>query len=116
MERLAALLREGAARGEETILLCDNEGQAERLEELLGGRRGERLPAGAVVAVGSLEHGFVLPRATPPLRLLTDHEIFRRSRRLRRSRRFRGSDSLESLSQLSPGDYVVHLDHGVGQF
>ena len=36
MKRLAAVLREGAARGERTLLLCDNEGQAERLEELLG--------------------------------------------------------------------------------
>ncbi|HSM06294.1 MAG TPA: transcription-repair coupling factor [Longimicrobiales bacterium] len=116
METLQALLREGAARGERTLLLCDNEGQADRLEELLGGPRRDRLPEGATVAIGSLEHGFVLPRATPPLRLLTDHEIFRRSRRIRRTRRFRGSVSLESLSQLTPGDYVVHLDHGVGQF
>jgi transcription-repair coupling factor (superfamily II helicase) len=35
---------------------------------------------------------------------------------LRRQRRFRGAVALESLSQLKPGDYVVHLDHGVGQF
>ncbi|HSG47427.1 MAG TPA: transcription-repair coupling factor [Longimicrobiales bacterium] len=117
MKLLAALLREGAARGERTLLLCDNEGQADRLEELLAeGRRKESLPPGSAVAVGSLEHGFVLPRATPPLRVFTDHEIFRRSRRLRRSRRFRGAVSLESLAQLTPGDYVVHLDHGIGKF
>ncbi len=115
MKLLAQLLREGAARGEETLVLCDNDGQVERLEEILGGAR-ESLPSGTQVAVGSVEQGFVLPRATPPLRVLTDHEIFRRSRRLRRTRRFRGSVSLESLSQLSPGDYVVHMDHGVGQF
>jgi transcription-repair coupling factor (superfamily II helicase) len=117
MKRLAAILREGAARGERTLLLCDNEGQAERLEEILGEGRGrEQLPPGATVTIGSLEHGFVLPRSTPPLTVLTDHEIFRRSRKLRRSRRFRGAVSLESLAQLSPGDYVVHMDHGVGQF
>ena len=29
---------------------------------------------------------------------------------------FRGSVALESLAQLSPGDYVVHMDHGVGVF
>jgi transcription-repair coupling factor (superfamily II helicase) len=114
MDRLRALLREGAARGERTLLLCDNEGQAHRLEELLDTRPG--LPAGAQVAVGSLEQGFTLPRSTPPLRIFTDHEIFRRSRRLRRGRRFRGAVALESLSQLTPGDYVVHMDHGVGQF
>ena len=43
--------------------------------------------------------------------MLNDHEIFRRSRRVRRSRHFRGAVALESLAQLSPGDYVVHMDH-----
>ncbi len=114
MTRLQEILREGGARGEETLLLCDNEGQAQRLEEILDARG--RLPEGTQVAIGSLEGGFLLPRALPPLRVFTDHEIFRRSRRLRRGRRFRGAVSLESLSQLTPGDYVVHMDHGVGRF
>jgi len=114
MKLLASVLREGAARGETTFLLCDNDGQAERLEEILGGRG--VLPAGTTVAIGSLAGGFVLPGVTPGLRVLTDHEIFRRSRRVRRTRRFRGAVSLESLSQLTPGDFVVHMDHGVGVF
>ncbi len=114
MKLLRSFLREAAARGERTLLLCDNEGQAHRLEEILAERG--RIPEGAQVGVGSLEGGFLLPRATPPLNVFTDHEIFRRSRRLRRTRRFRGALSLESLSQLSPGDYVVHMDHGVGRF
>ncbi|MGH8721999.1 MAG: DEAD/DEAH box helicase, partial [Burkholderiales bacterium] len=58
----------------------------------------------------------VLEGAEPPVRVLTDHEIFRRARRLRRARRFRGAFALESLSHLHPGDYVVHLDHGIGRF
>ena len=114
MPRLRAFLREASARGEHTLLLCDNEGQAQRLEEIIGEEGAP--PAGAQVAIGSLEGGFALPRAQPPLNVFTDHEIFRRSRRLRRGRRFRGALSLESLSQLSPGDYVVHMDHGVGRF
>ena len=115
MGRLDALLREGAAEGCRALLLCDNEGQAQRLEEILGGKRRE-LPRGAQVMVGSLEGGFELACANPSLLVLTDHEIFRRSRRVRRGRRFRGAVALESLAQLTPGDYVVHLDHGVGRF
>lgn len=115
MGRLDALLREGAAEGGRTLLLCDNEGQAQRLEEILGGKRGV-LPRGTQVMVGSLEGGFELACAHPSLLVLTDHEIFRRSRRVRRGRRFRGAVALESLAQLTPGDYVVHLDHGVGRF
>src|SRR5690606_6337628 len=74
------------------------------------------LPPGTSLALGSVQSGFVLEGAEPPVRVLTDHEIFRRERRLRRTRRFRGAVSLESLAQLRPGDFVVHLDHGVGQF
>ncbi len=115
MRRLDAMLRERAAEGGRALLLCDNEGQAQRLEEILGGNRGV-LPPGAQVMVGSLEGGFELACANPSLLVLTDHEIFRRSRRVRRGRRFRGAVALESLAQLTPGDYVVHLDHGVGRF
>jgi transcription-repair coupling factor (superfamily II helicase) len=114
METLSALLRTGAARGEETWILCDNPGQLERLEELVGGRAG--MPPGTTLALGAVHAGFVLEGAEPPVRVLTDHEIFRRARRLRRGRRFRGAVSLDSLAQLNVGDFVVHLDHGIGQF
>ncbi|MBI4540691.1 MAG: transcription-repair coupling factor [Gemmatimonadetes bacterium] len=114
MARLDAVLRAGAAREEHTLILCDNEGQLDRLEEILGGP--ERLPPGVQLAVGTVAEGFVLREARPPLRILTDHEIFRRTRRLRQRRQVRGAVALESLAQLRPGDYVVHMDHGVGRF
>jgi transcription-repair coupling factor (superfamily II helicase) len=115
MDRLAALLRTGAARSEDTLILCDNSGQLDRLEEILGGHDGA-LPPRTTLAVGAVSRGFVLEGVEPPLRVLTDHEIFQRARRLRRTRRFRGAVALESLAQLKPGDYVVHLDHGIGRF
>lgn len=114
MKRLKEVLRDGAARGDRTLILCDNEGQIQRLEEILGGQT--RLPAGAQLAVGALDGGFILSDAAPRLRVLTDHEIFLRTRRIRRQRRFRGSASLESVAQLTPGDAVVHMDHGIGRF
>jgi transcription-repair coupling factor (superfamily II helicase) len=114
MDRLSTLLRIGAARAEETYILCDNAGQLERLEELIGAKAG--MPPGTTLALGAVNAGFVLEGVDPPVRVLTDHEIFRRARRLRRARRFRGAVALESMSQLRPGDFVVHIDHGVGQF
>lgn len=114
MSKLEAYLREGTARGHETLLLCDNDGQMQRLEEILGGTN--RVPPGTKLGLGALEGGFELACSDPPLRVLNDHEIFRRPRRVRRSRRFRGAVALESLAQLTPGDFVVHMDHGVGQF
>jgi transcription-repair coupling factor (superfamily II helicase) len=95
-----------------TIVLCDNEGQCERLDELLN--EDAREPSGAALVVGALGGGFILPPADRErgLRVLTDHEIFRRERRIRRARRY-VSGGVDSLA-LKPGDYVVHLEHGVG--
>jgi transcription-repair coupling factor (superfamily II helicase) len=114
MKRLSTFLREEVARGHRTVILCDNEGQVERLEEILAehGVANPRIQVG----VGTLEQGFLLPSAQPPMSVLTDHEIFRRARRVRSGRQFRGAVALESLAQLSPGDYVVHMDHGIGRF
>ena len=90
-----------------TLILCDNEGQMERLEELLEDRG---RPSSAVLAIGALEGGFVMPS----LRVLTDHEVFRRARRLRRTRRYRQAAPSAATGTLTLGDYVVHLDHGIG--
>jgi transcription-repair coupling factor (superfamily II helicase) len=114
MAKLDAYLRAGAATGQETLLLCDNDGQLQRLEEILGGPG--RIPSGTRLGLGALSAGFELSCSETPLRVLNDHEIFRRARRVRRSRRFRGAVAIESLAQLTPGDYVVHMDHGVGRF
>ena len=113
--RLRSFLAGAAARGAESHILCDNEGQAARLEELIADRAGAP-PRGSHLVVGSLAGGFRLTDADPPTNLLTDHEIFSRSRKLRRGKRFRGGAALESLAQLSPGDYVVHMEHGIGRF
>jgi len=114
MSRLTASLRAMSASGGRSLVLCDNQGQCDRLEEILGGSK--KIPPGAHLVVGSLSAGFMLESAAPPLQVVTDHEIFRRSRRVRSRRRFRGAVALESLSQLSLGDHVVHMDHGVGVF
>ena len=115
MGRLRSFLSGAAAAGEETFILCDNEGQASRLDDLLADRRGTP-PRGCHLVVGSLARGYRLAESNPPVNILTDHEIFRRGRKLRRRRRFRGSASLESLAQLTPGDHVVHMEHGIGRF
>ena len=114
MSKLEAYLHEGTELGHDTLLLCDNDGQLQRLEEILGGVA--RVPFGTRLGLGALGGGFELACSAPPLRVLNDHEIFRRARRVRRSRRFKGAVALESLAQLTPGSYVVHMDHGVGQF
>src|SRR5437667_312768 len=96
-------LRQIVAEPPPTVILCDNEGQLERLEELIGSDR-------ATLVVGALDGGFIMPT----LRVLTDHEIFRRARRLRRPRRYRSAVTTAASRPLTPGGYVVHLEHGIG--
>ena len=40
--------------------------------------------------------------------------MFRRERRIRRARRYATGAALEAVTALKVGDYVVHLEHGVG--
>jgi transcription-repair coupling factor (superfamily II helicase) len=101
LNRLRSLLGPGLP----TLILCDNEGQLERMEELLESRANS-----ATLAIGALDGGFVMPS----LRVLTDHEIFRRARRLRRPRRYREAAPSGATGALTLGDYVVHLEHGIG--
>ncbi|MDB4880961.1 MAG: transcription-repair coupling factor [Gemmatimonadetes bacterium] len=108
VRRLRRLVRDGVP----TVILCDNEGQCERLDELLNEDSRDASPA--ALTVGALGGGFILPPGDSErgLRILTDHEIFRRERRVRRARRY-VSGGFDSLA-LKAGDYVVHLEHGVG--
>jgi transcription-repair coupling factor (superfamily II helicase) len=110
LNRLRSLL----GPGQPTLILCDNEGQLERMEELLDpsfhSGQGRPAPPGATLAIGALDGGFVMPS----LRVLTDHEIFRRARRLRRPRRYREAAPSAATGALTLGDYVVHLEHGIG--
>ena len=101
------VLRRLQRDGLHTVILCDNAGQAERLEELLI----EDGPVAASLAIGVLGGGFIVPNV---VRVLTDHEIFRRDRRLRRTRKYSTGAALDTLGALKPGDYVVHLEHGIG--
>ncbi len=106
------------------VLVTEGHGPAQRLAELL---RGENLgaraadldappePAVAVVATGQLETGFVWPGIR--LAVLCEGDLAgtragARDRSRMPSRRRGGIDPL----QLTPGDYIVHSQHGVGRY
>ncbi len=114
MKRLIAQISRTYEEGGQTLILCDNEGQIERLEEIVVERAGRDMIQHVTLAVGSLSGGF---RVDPPsnLTVLTDHEVFRRAYRRHRVR-FKGAATLESIASIQPGDYVVHIDHGIGRY
>lgn len=110
------LLREDITRNSKkkltTIILCDNEGQKERFEELLGEASQEFKYR---VFVETLHEGFIYEPAG--LAVYTDHQIFNRYHRPKsKRRRFHGGISFKELKDLSRGDFVVHVDYGIGKF
>src|SRR3546814_7038701 len=59
-----------------------------------------------------LDHGFT----APDVALLTEQDMLG-DRLVRRARRRKSADAfLAELATLSPGDLVVHLDHGIGRY
>lgn len=106
-------LLENERNGLKTLILCDNRGQEGRLMELLE----DDLEAGRVqLKTESLHRGFEIPEIG--LALYTDHEIFGRYHRptARKQKQRFGGLSLRELHQLTPGDFVVHIDYGIGKF
>jgi transcription-repair coupling factor (superfamily II helicase) len=107
--RLIELLRGDLAGSVQPVILCDNWGQLERLAELLP------TDLGAVTLdVGALNGGFVDGDAG--LAVYTDHEIFARRRRPRRRRRYASAPAELHLTEVAAGDFLVHLDYGVGRY
>jgi len=109
--RLLAESKKQRDEGRSVLLLCDNQGQADRLADLLE-EAGDG-PAAAVPRVGALSAGFVWPGAD--LVCLTDHEFFERYRRPSRARH-RVSGLVKERASLRPGEYVVHLEYGIGHY
>jgi transcription-repair coupling factor (superfamily II helicase) len=63
---------------------------------------------------GHLDRGFRLP--ADGLAVVTDEEIFGQRRRPSRRRRVSKARALSALADIEPGDYMVHVDHGIGVY
>ena len=100
----------------DTVILCDSGSQKNRLWEILGGDLETGKPPPAELLVESLHEGFELPDAK--LHVYTDHQLFDRYHRptARKRKKARGGLSLREIKALRPGDFVVHVDYGIGKF
>jgi transcription-repair coupling factor (superfamily II helicase) len=114
IDHLRRNLIQSAKDQKQTIyLLHDGKPSRERLEDILEQEMGSVPPIRFLD--GELHQGFAL--AQHHIECLTDHEIFNRLRMRRRKRRLRVSGSLiRNLQTLEYGDYVVHVDYGVGKY
>lgn len=120
-ELLQETLIQSKQEGYDCVIVAENPGQVERLNSIFDDLP---LPQGTRVEkpffssmVGSLHEGFIDQESK--LLIFTDHQIFERFHRFRlRSGYKRGKEALtlKDITGLNPGDFVTHIDHGVGKF
>jgi len=109
LELLKSGLEEFRVKGFSTSIVCDNVGQKQRLEELLGQEVSQTF-----FDIGLLESGFIFPEIN--LVVLTDHQIFTRYLHRYKPPKFKEGIALSSYKNLSSGDFVVHIDFGIGKY
>ena len=112
-EILAGDIEEKTTAGYTVTILSPNESQTLRLQQILrdigSGARPKFLPL-------SLHEGFI--DKTSRNCFYTDHQIFERYHKIKVRRQVEKSERLtiNDLTSMQLGDYVVHIDHGVGRF
>jgi transcription-repair coupling factor (superfamily II helicase) len=101
------------------VIFCNNDGERQRFEEVWG-EYGLGSASQLQIRSGALARGFLFDAAR--LAVVTDAEIFGRYK-VQRPRRLKSPHAQTSrslldinFSELEEGDYVVHLQHGIGRF
>ncbi|NVO21092.1 MAG: transcription-repair coupling factor [Bacteroidetes bacterium] len=116
---LLSNLAENTSSGIQNIILADSPKQVERiytiLDDLVKNHPTEHQPEVAVINL-SLHEGFIDKESK--LACYTDHQIFERYHKFHLAESFSGKQALtlKELYDLKPGDYVTHIDHGVGRY
>jgi transcription-repair coupling factor (superfamily II helicase) len=118
-------VRQARDRGETVLFVASTHGRAERTVELLrdyevralpASQADERVEGAVLVAEGLLSRGFRLPDAA--LQLYAETDVFEEERRRTTTNRKRSlaATFLSDLRDLKGGDFIVHVDNGIGQF
>ena len=106
-------LKQNTLEGLKNIIFCSNDQQARRLHAIFDDMETE---VAFTTLILPLYSGFI--DRTHQLAAYTDHQIFERYHRfkIKRQSAKQQSVTLKELTSLKEGDYVSHIDHGIGQF
>ena len=117
---LAQTMASYAHEGYKIYILADSKRQHERLKDILESEE-VRLQAGTTTFIpveGTLHEGFV--DNSLKLCLFTDHQIFDRFHKYTLksdvARTGKIALTMKELQEMEPGDYIVHVDFGIGRF
>ncbi|MBW3519898.1 transcription-repair coupling factor [Flavobacterium sp. NKUCC04_CG] len=118
-ELLARDLNDRADDGYKNYLYCANEGQAKRFHEIfesLKDQNDEVAVKQFKTVVFPLYQGFI--DEENQIVCYTDHQIFERYHKfsIKNGYSKKQTITLKELTTLSVGDYVTHIDHGIGKF
>ena len=113
-ELLIKNLNENSAQGFQNLIYSNNEKQIERLQRIFSDI-GKDVSFEPVVT--ELAEGFT----DKDLKICcyTDHQIFERYHRFYLKEGYKKNKealTIKELNSLEPGDYVTHIDHGIGKF
>lgn len=117
---LLQTLRDDAAGGKRVFILADSQKQNDRLREIFASKVSESggAPVTFTPVDRTLHEGF--NDETLGVALYTDHQIFDRFHKytLRSDKAKQGKMALtmKELREMEPGDFVVHVDFGIGKF
>lgn len=117
---LLQTLRDDAAGGKRVFILADSQKQNDRLREIFASKVSESggTPVAFTPVDRTLHEGF--NDETLGMALYTDHQIFDRFHKytLRSDKAKQGKMALtmKELREMEPGDFVVHVDFGIGKF
>jgi transcription-repair coupling factor (superfamily II helicase) len=119
-ELLIANLKENKAKGYRNFFLTDQVKQADRLISIFNDllAREHRTYDSLIDHLPlNIHEGFI--DEDLKLAVYTDHQIFERYHRFRlKESKYKNAEAftLKELLALNPGDYVTHIDHGIGRF
>lgn len=106
-------LEEYLSLGYKVLILSNQEKQIERLQAIFRDVKStvNFIPVNFTLSQGFVDHDLKIC-------CYTDHQIFERYHRFKLKTRKdqREAVTLKELNTLHPGDYVVHIDHGIGKF
>ena len=112
---VASTLTDYQLRNYALYICSDSQKQTDRLCDIFR-ERGDQItfiPVDRTLHEGFVDH-------TLKMCIFTDHQIFDRfhkyNLRSDKARSGKVALSLKELNQFEPGDYVVHIDHGIGKF
>lgn len=122
-ERLEKLMAEFIREGYRVVVAAEGVSQGKRIANLLKERDlnahfhpQEPKLASHIISVtgGRITRGFIVPLLK--LALLSENDIFKPRRKRRQEKQTTTYLPISSLADLRPGDYVVHVNHGIGRY